>query len=247
MDIGTGWYPVALADGLERRTSAGTRLFARELVVWRDDAGRSHVWEDRCPHRGMRLSFGFVRDNAIACLYHGWQYDTAARCRYIPAHPDIQVPGSIKVATYASVERLGVVWAYSEIDQDASELMAPVDRGPVTPVRSLTVDAPAARVFDELAEVHLPRFTAGAGNDQPRHHRAGALVLLAAGNDELIVAVQPLSDRETALHLVIAGAPKIYRGAGQKHFSAWAEAVRRKLETPEGARTVGEAYHEAVL
>lgn len=246
MELGIGWYPVALADGLVGRTSAGTRLFGRELVVWRDDAGSSHVWEDRCPHRGMRLSFGFVRDNAIACLYHGWQYDTAARCRYIPAHPDIQVPGSIKVATYASVERLGLVWAFSEIDQDPAESMPPVDRGPVTPVRSLSIDAPAARVFDELAQVHLPHFSDGPGSGQPRHHRAGALVLLTAGGDELIVAVQPLLDRETALHLVIAGAPKIYRGAGQKHFSAWAEALRRKLEAPD-AWTAGAAHHEVAL
>jgi phenylpropionate dioxygenase-like ring-hydroxylating dioxygenase large terminal subunit len=89
MSLAAGWYAVAVADDIEPGTSAGTRLFDQELVVWRDRDGASHVWEDRCPHRGMRLSFGFVRGNHIACLYHGWAYDTAGQCRAIPAHPDL--------------------------------------------------------------------------------------------------------------------------------------------------------------
>ena len=216
MDVAAGWYAVALADGLARGTSAGTRLFGRELVVWRDAVGASHVWEDRCPHRGMRLSFGFVRDNHIACLYHGWQYDTAARCRYIPAHPDIQVPDSIRVATYASVERLGMVWAYSETDRDAPDLAPPAECAPVTPVRSLTIDAPVARVLAGLG---------GAGAAGP--------VRLVVDDAEIVAAVQPLSETGTVLHLVIAGPPDNWRGAGQKRVSSWGEALRRKLELPD--------------
>ena len=113
-----GWYPLCLSGDIEPGTSTGTRLFGRELVVWRDHAGASHVWEDRCPHRGMRLSFGFVRGDRIACLYHGWQFDAAGRCRLIPAHPDLKVPPSIMVERYASAERLGIVWVR---DHDVDE------------------------------------------------------------------------------------------------------------------------------
>ena len=68
-----GWHAVTLAGGVETGTSMGTRLFGEEIVVWRDENGVAHTWEDRCPHRGMRLSMGFVRSDRIACLYHGWQ------------------------------------------------------------------------------------------------------------------------------------------------------------------------------
>ena len=87
-----GWHAVALAGGVETGTSTGTHLFGEEIVVWRDATGAAHAWEDRCPHRGMRLSMGFVRSDRIACLYHGWQYGTDGHCLYIPAHPEIQVP-----------------------------------------------------------------------------------------------------------------------------------------------------------
>ena len=69
--------------------------------MWRDSDGVAHVWEDRCPHRGMRLSLGFVRGDQIACLYHGWRYDAAGQCRYIPAHPQLTPPETIRVPVLA--------------------------------------------------------------------------------------------------------------------------------------------------
>ena len=72
MTFGPAWYPVALSNGIEPGRSAGTRLFDQELCIWRDTEGTAHAWEDRCPHRGMRLSFGFVRGDRIACLSLSW-------------------------------------------------------------------------------------------------------------------------------------------------------------------------------
>jgi nitrite reductase/ring-hydroxylating ferredoxin subunit len=238
--MGTGWYPVALAEGLERGTSTGTRLFGSELVVWRDSEGASHVWEDRCPHRGMRLSFGFVRDNHIACLYHGWQYDTSAQCRYIPAHPDLAVPGTIRASTYPSVERFGIVWAYNALDSDAPPEITFAERSPVTAVRSLYVDASAAKVFDALVLAECPPLNHAGGPTQ--RSRTDMLVSLRSGDDEIFAAVQPLSDVETALHVVIAGSADVHRGDGQKRVSAWGEALRREIEG--AARHAGELRYE---
>jgi phenylpropionate dioxygenase-like ring-hydroxylating dioxygenase large terminal subunit len=138
MTFGPAWYPVALSNGIEAGRSAGTRLFDQELCIWRDTDGMAHAWEDRCPHRGMRLSFGFVRGDRIACLYHGWQYDRLGQCRLIPAHPKLDVPATIRVAKYSCQERLGMLWVYS--DREASTPSVPaLDERDVTPVRSLTL------------------------------------------------------------------------------------------------------------
>ena len=107
-----GWHAVALAGGVGTGTSTGTRLFGEEIVVWRDANGAAHAWEDRCPHRGMRLSMGFVRADRIACLYHGWQYGTDGHCLYIPAHPEINVPPSIVTWRHSCAEALGMIWVY---------------------------------------------------------------------------------------------------------------------------------------
>jgi nitrite reductase/ring-hydroxylating ferredoxin subunit len=238
-----GWYPVALAGDLERGTSAGTRLFGRELVVWRDSAGGAHVWEDRCPHRGMRLSFGFVRDDHIACLYHGWQYDGSAQCRYIPAHPDLAVPSTIRVATYPSEERLGIIWAFDAIDAEAPPL-ALAERAPVTPVRSLYLDVAAADLFDALASCDHPLSKTGAA---PERMRSGALMSLKDEGGDVLVAVQPLSSHESAMHLVIAGSPDVHLGHNQKLVSGWGEALRRALEGTTSELGAAALQHGASL
>ena len=105
----TGWTPIALSRDVPAGVTRAVLVDGRELVIWRGD-GAAHVWEDRCPHRGMRLSLGFVRDNSLNCLYHGWQYGAASSCIRIPAHPDLNVPPSVRASAYESTEAGGIVW-----------------------------------------------------------------------------------------------------------------------------------------
>src|SRR5271156_5815449 len=127
------WHPLSLSHSVEAGSSAGTRLLDRELVVWRDNNGVAHVWEDRCPHRGMKLSFGFVRGDHIACLYHGWQYNSGGHCQYIPAHPALDVPKTIKVSLYPARERHGMIW--TALSENPAPM--PEDDEPEVPLRSL--------------------------------------------------------------------------------------------------------------
>lgn len=214
MKLYEGWVPVALSSSIEAGTSTGAIVEGSEIVVWRDNSGNAHVWEDRCPHRGMRLSFGFVRGDHIACLYHGWQYDTAGHCRYIPAHPTLEVPDTIKVPTYQVQEEYGIVWTTT-----ASECPFP-DAGPaatITPVRSLYVDRASGDVRAAFEQAGMT--TLG--------EQAGKLVF---GDDVLLFAFQAMAQTKTAVHIVISGSPAIFGGAKQKHYAQWAENLRFDLE-----------------
>jgi len=211
MGFAAGWYALALGNGLEPGTSAGTQLFDKELVVWRDASGASHVWEDRCPHRGMRLSFGFVRGNHIACLYHGWQYDEAGQCRHIPAHPTLEVPETIKVPTYASVEAAGMIW----VRWDGEAAGQPPEDIAAVPVRSLYLDRAPETVAQLLA----------AG-------RAGSFETLSPGTfatalegADLFLALQPYGAERTALHIARTGGD-----LPLKDIAVWAEELRASLE-----------------
>ncbi|KQO73595.1 Rieske (2Fe-2S) protein [Methylobacterium sp. Leaf89] len=214
MDEPTGWYAVALSADLEPGTSAGTRLFGHELVVWRDAAGLAHVWEDRCPHRGMRLSFGFVRGDHIACLYHGWQYDTAGQCRYIPAHPDLAVGPMIRARTSPCQERAGMIWVgwgTEAGDADATEEGAAV-AAPVTPLRSLYLDVSAERLATALG------CPPGTG-----------LVHFDLAGSPVLVAVQPLAGAASAAHIVVPASPAA-PGADLAGLASACTALRRHVE-----------------
>lgn len=215
MKLEAGWVPVALSASIELGTSAGAIVEGREIVVWRDNSGNAHVWEDRCPHRGMRLSFGFVRGDHIACLYHGWQYDTAGQCRYIPAHPSLEVPQTIKVPTYFAEERYGIIWATTASEASFPDIDAAMG---VTPVRSLYVERRADEILAALAKASTSNLVGNVG-------------VLPAGDDRLLVAVQVVSPEKTAVHIVILGSPAVNAGAKQKHYARWAEGFRFDLET----------------
>jgi phenylpropionate dioxygenase-like ring-hydroxylating dioxygenase large terminal subunit len=81
------WHVVALSSEVMAGELVPTTLFERALVVWRDDAGEVHVWDDLCLHRGARLSKGFIQDDRVVCPYHGWNYDQSAQCVLMPAAP----------------------------------------------------------------------------------------------------------------------------------------------------------------
>jgi nitrite reductase/ring-hydroxylating ferredoxin subunit len=224
MEISNTWVPVALSASIETGTSAGAIVNGAEIVVWRDNKGQAHVWEDRCPHRGMRMSFGFVRGDRIACLYHGWEYDNAGQCKYVPAHPDLEVPQTIKIATYATAERNGVIWSALATEADAADLVQVV--GDITPVRSLYADCSVATALSMLASTSFPGQTAPPAVEQlgPNY------LALTSGNARLIVALQEISPQKTALHMVLASPPSA-TSPSPAAYVRYAQALRLLLES----------------
>jgi nitrite reductase/ring-hydroxylating ferredoxin subunit len=228
--VEAGWIAVSLSEALERGAAAGAIVDGKEVAVWRDNAGAAHVWEDRCPHRGMRMSFGFVRGDRLACLYHGWQFDGAGQCRAIPAHPDLEVPATIKVSTFPVTEACGFVW--TSLAGEAPPALA-LDAAEATPVRSLYLDVPLAEAIAALAAAAVPAFAGPADAKPVLAPVAGAtgVWMLAVGDDRLLIAGQSVDASHSALHVAVLGGAATYAGAGQKHFARWAEQFRLAAES----------------
>jgi phenylpropionate dioxygenase-like ring-hydroxylating dioxygenase large terminal subunit len=130
------WTPIALCRDVPAGVTRAVLLDGDELVIWRSEAGGpAHIWEDRCPHRGMRLSLGFVREGALNCLYHGWQYGGSGSCVRIPAHPDLTVPPTITATVFEAAESGGLVW----VRRGGGDAALP-ELPPLRPLVSLAVD-----------------------------------------------------------------------------------------------------------
>ena len=181
------WIPIALSRDVPVGVTRAVIVDNREVVIWRGEDGVVHVWEDRCPHRGMRLSLGFVRGNALNCLYHGWQYGAGANCLRIPAHPDLTVPPTIRANAYAAAETGGMVW----MSEDSAD--PPPQLPELAPVISLAVEAAPERVLAALGGSIAERFVAltfAGGTLQVGWHRVNAekTMLHAAGTGADIAA-----------------------------------------------------------
>lgn len=106
------WHPIASSDDLPKRHVYQGQLLGRELAVWRADDGHVNVWENRCLHRGVRLSIGINEGAELKCQYHGWRYaNRSAGCTYIPAHPADAPARRITNRTYPAHEAFGLVWS----------------------------------------------------------------------------------------------------------------------------------------
>src|ERR1700735_3764751 len=62
------WYPLTSSQYVGAAPVAFDRMGER-IVLWRDADGVAHAQEDRCPHRGARLSQRRVHGNEVVCPY----------------------------------------------------------------------------------------------------------------------------------------------------------------------------------
>lgn len=121
------WYALTASRNVGAAPFALERMGER-IVLWRDAQGTIHAQEDRCPHRGARLSQGRVRDETIVCPYHGIAIDADGRIASVPALPGCPIEGRLAVRTYAVQEIAGAIFAY--FPTPAGEAPIPLDPPP---------------------------------------------------------------------------------------------------------------------
>jgi vanillate O-demethylase monooxygenase subunit len=103
------WHPVAFDAELVAKPLRVTLLDV-DLVLWRTATGISAA-ADYCPHRGTRMSLGYVNNGQLICKYHGLHFNEIGRCTRIPSSPpDAKIPRSLQLRTYPVVERYGLLW-----------------------------------------------------------------------------------------------------------------------------------------
>jgi phenylpropionate dioxygenase-like ring-hydroxylating dioxygenase large terminal subunit len=102
------WYPVLPSWALHGAPIGITRL-SQNLVLWRDPAGGVHACEDRCPHRGARLSLGWNLGDRIVAE--------------VPAVVQCAMKGTKRVRSYPVEERAGAIFVW--FGANASADMAP--------------------------------------------------------------------------------------------------------------------------
>ena len=201
--------PVAVSGDVAPETAARAIIGSTDLAVWRGKDDIARVWENRCPHRGMRLSFGFVRDNLLTCLYHGWAYDGGGSCARIPAHSNTKPPKTIKVKKYECAESAGLIWTAPE----GIEATAPEFCTEFTGCRTIELNASAAQAVQCLSAkalcLHLPdKDGAALSMDYERGANDEMTFQFAIENHdhvgEVLCAVQPVSVVKSLIHLSAA-------------------------------------------
>ena len=216
------WYAVAGAAGLASGAVMRARLFGEERVLWRDGEGRAHLWSNRCIHRGMRLHYGFVDGDRLACRYHGWRFGEHGACTRIPAHPDMTPPDDFRIPEYPLREAAGLLWAsVGERRPDASGPAAAVGLAGFVFGRTVSLAVDAVAADDALRRSRTDRGESVAVSVHPDGMRVlsddGGLAALA-------VAVQPVESGRSQLHVLVRAEPG--DAAARQRAAAWGVRFR---------------------
>lgn len=122
MFLKNAWYVAAWSHEVGR--SLTQRWIAGEpLVLYRTEAGRVAVLEDRCPHRRAALSMGTLIGDTVQCGYHGVTLDCSGACVRIPGQDTI--PPSMRTRSYAVAEKWQWVWVWLGDPAAADEALIP--------------------------------------------------------------------------------------------------------------------------
>jgi nitrite reductase/ring-hydroxylating ferredoxin subunit len=234
------WFPVARSEEVQPGHVFQTSLLGQEIAVWRGRSGAVNAWENRCPHRGVRLSIGDQIENELRCRYHGWRFASGSgQCTLIPSHPT-QKPGAALCATrYSSTERYGYVWASLQPRDDVPSLppegsvavtVTPPVEGAITTLRSVYVAASLEAVAERLLLGRVARLDAYTLVTEACD-RAGVDDAAVANIDSVYWLLQPLEPCATVIHgLVGKLIPAAQRLAGLRAYNARLIEVRDAVE-----------------
>ena len=104
------WQPVCRSEDLKAGTAKPCRVMSEDFTLYRGQTGVAHAVGNRCAHRHVQLSTGFVEDDCIRCLYHGWKFDAEGVCVELPGG---SVKGRTKlIKSYPTKDYLGLIFVY---------------------------------------------------------------------------------------------------------------------------------------
>lgn len=221
------WHPVATRMDLAAGHIFHGRLLGDELALWSDRLGRINAWENRCPHRGLRLTMGRHLGEHIECQYHGLRFESVTgQCTAVPAHPDLPPPRRMCVKSYATSEKYGWVWVSIDPRTDAPVIDELQDTD-CSPLRSTIIQASHIDVIEKLARYQIKDID-GRWSAPTRVTAIGPFALMVqASSDTRILWVQPADLSKSIVHAAYVGShtPPIINTVRRDHSEMMGEIV----------------------
>lgn len=108
------WYVVLESKEVKPGKLLGVKRLNKSLVFYREPDGTVVCMEDKCSHRGVKLSIGTLSNNCLTCPFHGFEFNSSGECIKIPANgKNSKVSSRFNVRTYPTYESNGFIFIYN--------------------------------------------------------------------------------------------------------------------------------------
>ena len=104
------WYVAAWDHEFDGGKLLARTILEKAVVLYKGDSGRVMALDNRCCHRGAKLSNGRREGDDIRCMYHGLKFEPGGKCIQIPGQDNI--PPKLGVRSYPVLERDHLVWIW---------------------------------------------------------------------------------------------------------------------------------------
>ena len=104
------WYVAAWDHELIDGKLLARTILDQPVLLYKGDSGRAVALDNRCCHRGAKLSKGRLEGDCVRCMYHGLKFDPSGKCVQIPGQ-DV-IPAKLGVRSYPVAERDHIVWIW---------------------------------------------------------------------------------------------------------------------------------------
>jgi len=105
------WVPIYRSEDLAPGLSVPIRIMGENFALYRGHSGKAQVMDYHCPHRRAPMHLGWVEEDALRCMYHGWKFDGTGACLEQPAE-DAAFANKVSIPVYPTEEFLGLIYAY---------------------------------------------------------------------------------------------------------------------------------------
>lgn len=126
------WYFALPASALYGGQLVARTIMGEDLVFGRGKDNKPFCLVDRCPHRGIPLRFGSLRDGVVECCYHGWRFASDGCLKEIPSLTEGQGfdLDRVRVKNYPCREDQGNVWVFMGDGEPTEDIPSiPADAG----------------------------------------------------------------------------------------------------------------------
>ena len=105
------WQPVFRSEKVKGKTKP-VKVMGEQLTIYRGESGKVYLVGGLCAHRCTVLHTGWVQDDELRCMYHGWQLRRPRASASRRRRKTRRAIPAVKIAGYPMHEYGGLIFAY---------------------------------------------------------------------------------------------------------------------------------------
>jgi phenylpropionate dioxygenase-like ring-hydroxylating dioxygenase large terminal subunit len=108
------WFKVCKSKDLKDKPLS-KKINGIPIVFFRGKEGKVGALLDRCPHRNIPMSKGWVENENLVCRHHGWHFNTEGVCTKVAQLKVLQEDKDRNAVPFTSVEQDGVIYVHCNV------------------------------------------------------------------------------------------------------------------------------------